>query len=453
MVANWVSHQDTAFFRFERQFVAEVGVRDGDELAGTGAEALAAQMRNAVLGNDVVHIVLAGCDDSAGCQNGLDLADRAALGRGRERDEALAALGLACAAHIVDLAAGAGHVLRTDRFRAHLSEQIDLQRRIDGDHIVVLADDVRVVDVVHRQDLKAGVVVDIIIDALRTEGEGRHGLAAVDLLFAVVHRSAFEQFDHAVGEHFRVDAEVVLRLERHSGRIRDRADAKLDARAIRNLLSDEVADRAADIVDHDRRQHGNVVRILNDRIDLRNVNLGAAQASRLLLIHFNEDAFGLGDHRLGVRAGGRKAEITVAVHRRDGYTICVEIVQALDMAGDVTVIGRKQVGIAAVDRLARAAAGEPGVARHLAKQGVVFIKSKRIGIQHRVDLDVLRIGRADLFRHRADDCRGLRRAGVHADDPAGLHLLRDLLRSRELCLIDRFVICHFYNLLDSSFFA
>ena len=57
-------------------------------------------------------------------------------------------------------------MLRADRLGADLTEEVDLDRRIDGDHVVVLADNVRVVDIVDRQDLDGRVVVDEIIDAL-----------------------------------------------------------------------------------------------------------------------------------------------------------------------------------------------------------------------------------------------------------------------------------------------
>ena len=60
----------------------------------------------------------------------------------------------------------AGHVLRADRLGADLAEEVDLDRRVDGDHVVVLADDVRVVDVFDRQDLHGRVIVDIVINAL-----------------------------------------------------------------------------------------------------------------------------------------------------------------------------------------------------------------------------------------------------------------------------------------------
>ena len=57
-------------------------------------------------------------------------------------------------------------MLRADRLGADLTEEVDLDRRVDGDHVVVLADDVRVVDVFDRQDLHGRVIVDIVINAL-----------------------------------------------------------------------------------------------------------------------------------------------------------------------------------------------------------------------------------------------------------------------------------------------
>ena len=57
-------------------------------------------------------------------------------------------------------------MLRADRLGADLTEEVDLDRRVDGDHVVVLADNIRVVDVFDRQDLHGRVIVDIVINAL-----------------------------------------------------------------------------------------------------------------------------------------------------------------------------------------------------------------------------------------------------------------------------------------------
>ena len=144
-------------------------------------------MRDAVLGDDVVHVVFTRGADRAGRKARADLAYRALGGRCKG-DEALAALRLASAADVVDLTAGAGHMLRADRLGADLTEEVDLDGGVYGYHIVILTDDRRVVDVVDGQDGDGGVIVDIVVYPLRAVGEGRDGLAAVYLLAAVVKR-------------------------------------------------------------------------------------------------------------------------------------------------------------------------------------------------------------------------------------------------------------------------
>ena len=69
-------------------------MRYRDELTGAGCEALPAQMRDAVLGDDVVHVVFTRGADRAGREARADLAYRALGGRCKG-DEALAAAGLA----------------------------------------------------------------------------------------------------------------------------------------------------------------------------------------------------------------------------------------------------------------------------------------------------------------------------------------------------------------------
>ena len=258
-------------------------------------------MRHAILGDDIVHVVLARRAHRPGRECGLDLADRASLCRRGEGDKALAALRLGRAADIIDLPAGAGHVLCADALGTDLPPEVDLQRCVDRDHVVVPADDVRVVDIVHRHQRDGRVVVDIIIDPLRAEGKGRDGNAAVDLLAAVVHRAAGDQLDHRVGEHLGVDAEIVLFLQRHAGRVRDRADAQLDAGAVRDQLGDIAADGAAGLVDVRRRQHGQRHIVLHDAVDLADMDLQPAHGAGLAVVDLEEDAFGFLDHRLAVR--------------------------------------------------------------------------------------------------------------------------------------------------------
>ena len=116
-------------------------------------------------------------------------------------------------------------MLRSDGLCTDLPPQIHLNGSVDGDHIVVSADDVRVIHIVNGQNHDGGVIVDIVIDSLRAEGKCGYGFEGVDLFFAVVDRTAFDQLHHGIGEHLSVDAEIVLGFERHAGGIRDGPDA------------------------------------------------------------------------------------------------------------------------------------------------------------------------------------------------------------------------------------
>ena len=58
-----------------------------NQLLGAAGERLSAQMRDAVLGNDVIHVVFARGHDRTGREDALDLADRTALGSGRKSNE------------------------------------------------------------------------------------------------------------------------------------------------------------------------------------------------------------------------------------------------------------------------------------------------------------------------------------------------------------------------------
>ena len=379
---------------------------DGDELPGPAGQGLAPQMGHAVFGDDVVHVVLAGGDHRAGGQDGLDLADGAVLGGGGEGDEALAALGLAGAADVVHLAAGAGHVPGAHALRADLAPQVHLQGGVDGDHVVVAADDVGVVHIVHRQDGDAGVVVDIIIDPLGAEGEGGDALAPVDLLFAVVDRAALDQLHHGVGEHLGVDAQVVLILQGRAHRVGDGADAQLDAGAVLDPLGDQAADGQADLVLLGGRQHRQLTAQLHQAVHLADMDLRAADRPGLPVVDLQEHVPGLFDHGRAVGADGGQGEPAVLVHGRDGDQEGVVLVHAADMTGDVPVVVGDGVREAAVDGLAGAAAGEPGLAGQFSVQAVVRVEGIGVHVQQGLDPHALELALSGPLRQGAENGRG-----------------------------------------------
>ena len=181
----------------------------------------------------------------------------------------------------------------------------------------------------------------------------------MDLLPGVVHCAALDKLDHRVGKHFGVDAEILLCLQSHTGCVRYRTDAELDAGAVGDLLCDKVSDGDACLIQDHGRQNGQLVCILNNGVHLRDMELSAAQTAGLLLIYFDKDPLGLIDHRFRVGAVEGKAEITVAVHGRHGDAESVVLVFGTDMAGYIPVVCGEKIGIAAVYRLARTAGGKP----------------------------------------------------------------------------------------------
>ena len=165
------------------------------------------------------------------------------------------------------------------------------------------------------------------------------------------------------------------------------------------------------------------------------MELSAAQTAGLLLIYFDKDPLGLIDHRFRVGAVEGKAEITVAVHGRHGDAESVVLVFGTDMAGYIPVVCGEKIGIAAVYRLACTAGGKPGIAGHLAREGIVGVEFKGIDVQQGLHLNALYVTVSHLVGDGAHDCGGLGRTGVHTEKPAGLYLLGKRLRGDKLLCV------------------
>ena len=93
---------------------------------------------------------------------------------------------------------------------AALPEQIHLNGGVDGDHVVDLADDVRIVDIVHRMHLDHRVFVHEFEEALCPQGEGAETLATVDGLAGIVNCAGEHQIDYAVGHQLGVYSQILL---------------------------------------------------------------------------------------------------------------------------------------------------------------------------------------------------------------------------------------------------
>jgi hypothetical protein len=145
------------------QVGAEVGVGDVDELLGALADGAAVEGGDAVFGDDVVDVVAGGDDAGAFVEHGDDAADGVVFGGGEEGDDGQAVFGAGGAADEVELAADAAVEAGTDGVGADLAGQIDLDRRVDGDHAVVLGDVEGIVDVVGGVHLDNRIVVNELV--------------------------------------------------------------------------------------------------------------------------------------------------------------------------------------------------------------------------------------------------------------------------------------------------
>ena len=94
----------------------------------------------------------------------------------RQRDDRNSSARSRRAANEIDLSAEAAVGPGAQRIGAYLTGQIDLQRRVDRHHPVVLRHHERIVDVRDRPEFKAGILVDVVEELLRAEHERRDRL-------------------------------------------------------------------------------------------------------------------------------------------------------------------------------------------------------------------------------------------------------------------------------------
>ena len=136
-----------------------------------------------------------------------------------------------------------------------LAGQIDLERRVDRDDVVVLADPRGVVGVIAGMELDERVVVDEVVEAPVPMTKLVTIRPGCTCLCRFVIDARLDQIDDAVREHLGVDAEVVLVEQAPQHRVRNRADAHLQRRAVVHQPRHVLADRVLDGVDGRRRMH------------------------------------------------------------------------------------------------------------------------------------------------------------------------------------------------------
>ena len=96
------------------------------------------------------------------------------------------------------------------RIGADLPGEVDLECRVDGDHVVVAGHHERIVGVHDGVELEDRILVDEVEELLCAQNESRDDLTRMEGLARAVDDAGFDQGDHAVGEHLGMDAKVAL---------------------------------------------------------------------------------------------------------------------------------------------------------------------------------------------------------------------------------------------------
>ena len=141
-------------------------VGDGDERAGAFDEALASELGDAVLRDDVLDHVSGSHDSCTLSEDRLDLRDTL-LRHGWDGYECLAAFGEGTTVHEVMLAADTRDDTCADRVRTHLTCEINLYCRVYGHDLWILSYAERSIGPCHILKHQVFTIVHIFIQTLR----------------------------------------------------------------------------------------------------------------------------------------------------------------------------------------------------------------------------------------------------------------------------------------------
>ena len=313
-------------------------------------------------------------------------------------DDRLAARRAGGAAIEVHLPADAGVEQRAERIRADLAGEVDLQGDVDGDLLVLLGDDERVVDVFRRMEREPRVVVDVVVEPPGSHAEAGDDLALIERLAAPVDGARLDQLDDGVGEHLGVDAEVLLVLEVRHHRLRNRADAELDRRVVLDQGGDVFADLARFRVrlGHlhlDQRRVGG-----HEHVDVVDVQEPVAQRARHVGVDLGDDEAGVLRGALDDVDGDPEAAHAPAVRRAhldEGYI--QRQLAGREQAGNVGQEDGRVVPQSFLDDLADVVGDEEAVDAEVFRQRLVRVR--RVARSQQVDDG--RVGKLAAARHES----------------------------------------------------
>ena len=214
---------------------------DGGQQAGAFTQRLAEQVHRPVLRDDPVDDRARGDHTGTFGERRHNLADPFGC-CGGHRHDGDAAFARPRAQHEVELPARPAEHLRADGVGAHLPREVDLDGGVERHHLRVRRNHGGIVGVGHVVDQNVLVFMDIVVQFLCPFEEGGDVFAHVHPLLAAVDHAAFNQGQHAVGEHLGVDAKMLVVTQLRQDGVGDVADTDLE----RGTVGDEGGGVASD---------------------------------------------------------------------------------------------------------------------------------------------------------------------------------------------------------------
>ena len=285
-----------------------------------------------------------------------------------------------------------------------LAGQVDLERGVDRDHVVVLGNHERVVGIVRRVHFECRIVVEELEQLMCAGGETADDLAAVQRLVLAGDHAEPGELHHAVGEHLGVDAEIVLVRQHGEDGVGDIADAELERGAIGDQpfeVQGDVAHRLGHLVAG--RPLEQRLGVVDELVDLVDMNERVAERARHPLVDLGDDELGRFDRRLRDVDRDAQAAPAVLVRRTDAHQRDVDAQSPRAKQG--RHLGQKHgsvVGARLGHGLAHAVADEESV-------GAEVVRETRVGVG------------GDAEREHVDDF-GVREVLAGADQRAGQRL-------------------------------
>ena len=347
------------FHCLREQLLAEVRVGDGDEGHGPFLNALAVQIGDAVLGDHVVHGSPGGHHARARLERRHDARDLAFLGGRGQGDDGAPAGGAPGALVEVRLPTDARVESGAQRVGAHLAGEIDLQRRVDGHHLVLLPDDERVVDVLRRVEGEHRVVVHVVVQLLGTHGEGSDDLAPVDGFLRPGDHALVDKDGDGVGNDLGVDAEVLLLSEQRDHGMGDTSDAYFECGSVFYQRGDVLANGLGHVPGFRRKGAG--LRVVDEpgvgglderlihrdqNVEVEDAHKTVTQGPRHLRVHLGDHQAGVGGGRLYDVHGDAKAAAPLRV--RGGHLDQSDVYGHLAAREQSRDVGERDGGVVAV---------------------------------------------------------------------------------------------------------